>query len=291
MSRQTKPTGVKASVGQERAFQGWARRGAMLDEGQVALFTPGRIVKHLGTDTLLLGPPTDWPVQFVVYLHLGWRWGSRVILPADTCFEVRAAIPTLGGRTCIALEQVGEGWGTQGQFREGLGREFRAIAHGLPSPSAKERKQWAPPFACWLPASRPGDPPISGPIYDFEEAVRYASAWSGVEEARTYDILSAHQRYLELTGIAEVEEDEALLKEREEVGHLLPDPPGCVDERVELYIAAVTGHGIGDIQAVDRGEMAYLDHLGLVTWDYEGERDERLGAPHWVLGNLHPLAI
>jgi hypothetical protein len=46
-----------------------------------------------------------------------------------------------------------------------------------------------------------------------------------------------------------------------------------------------------DIQAVDRGEMAYLDHLGRVTWDYEGERDEHLAAPQWVPGNLHPLAM
>ena len=281
MNRRSGTTSGRQKKGGEHPYRGWAWRGADLDDRQLKLFTPGRIVKHVGVGCLRTGPATDWPVLYLVHLHLGWHRGEEVALPSDTCFEVKAEFTLPGGRTILALEQVGEGWKDHPGFMAHLKQKIGDIRPDLPRPKEEEQREWSAPFACWLPGSSAGDPPAVGPIYEFEEAVRFASSWSGVDEMVTWEILAARHRYLELAGIAQVEEDEALVAERKRAMTWLPEHPGRLDGREEGYVAWVTGYDRADIQAVDRGEMAYLDHMDLVIWDYEGEREERIGLPSW----------
>ena len=272
----------------ERPFRGWTWRGANLTDRQLAFFIPGRVVKHLGVPELRTGTPTAWPVHFAVYVHRGWRRGRKVALPANACFEVWAVLDLPGGGTCLALEQIEEGSSRPGSFRRSLERWLGRYPASLALPGETGRREQ--PFARWLPESRPGDPPLEGPIYDFEDAVRYASAWSGVEDQLTWRVLAAFKRYLEWTGIAQVEEDEALAREREQAMAWLPERPDVMDGRSEGYVAWATGIDRAAIAAVHRGEMAYLDHLGLVTWEYEGERAERLGTPAWPLAGASARA-
>jgi hypothetical protein len=254
-----------------------------LTDRQLAFFIPGRVVKHLGIATLRVGRPSAWRVQFAVYVHQGWRRGRYIALPADACFEISAVRPLPGGGTCLVLEQIEEGTCSPPAFHRSLERWLRRYTANLSQPSEIDRREIERPFARWLPQSRQGDPPLEGPIYDFEDAVRYAAAWSGMEDELTWRILAAFERYLELAGIAQVEEDEALAREREEAADWLPERPDLVDERAEGYVAWVTGIDRTLIAAAHRGEMAYLDHLGLVSWDCEGEREEQLGTPAWPM--------
>jgi len=241
-SRRNDRSSPEAPFG-ERPYCGWAWRGTALTDRQWAFFIPGRVVKHLGIPSLRVGRPSAWPVHFAVYVHRGWRRGRKIALPADACFEILAVRPLPGGGTCLVLEQIEEGTRSPSAFRRSLERWLGRYAADLAQPSETERRELGQPFARWLPQSRPGDPPLEGPIHDFEDAVRYASAWSGVEEELTWRILGAFERCLELAGI-------------------------------ERTIIA----------AVHRGKMAYLDHLGLVSWDHEGEREAQLGTPAWPLG-------
>jgi hypothetical protein len=174
-------------------------------------------------------------------------------------------------------------------FRKSLERWLKHYEGNLAEPSRSDRHEMEQPFARWLPGSRAGDAPVEGPLYDFEDAVRFASAWSGIEEGMTWRILASLERFLELAGIAQAEEDEDLKRERVEAAVWLPEQPDLVDERAEGYVGWATGIGPSAISAVRRGEMAYLDQLGLVTWDSEGEREAQLGAPAWrMAGALAP---
>ena len=92
-------------------------------------------------------------------------------------------------------------------------------------------------------------------------------------------MLDAKFRYLELAGIAECEEDAALLQERARFRQLLPDEPNLIDERELEYVVLVTGLALEVVQQVDQGEAAYLDDLGLLEWQDEEARDSRVGSP------------
>ena len=275
----------------ERPFRGWTWRGARLTERQSALFIPGRQVKHLGIPTVRLGQPIRAPVHFAVYVHQGWRRGERVALPADARFEVWAVLPLAGHGTCLVLEQLDERLSDPSAFRRSMARWLRRFPPELPAATAADLAEQEQPFARWLPESRPGEPPLEGPIYDFEAAVRYASAWTGLDQALVWRILEASERYLELAGIAQAEEDAALAAERREAVAWLPGQAPSVDERAEGYIAWATGLEPAAIAAVRRGELAYLDHLGLVVWGRDGEREECLGPPAWPLAGYRQKMI
>ncbi len=266
----------------EMPYRGWAWRGAELSPGRLAHFTPGRIVKHLGTAVLASECAAGWPIQFLVFVHRGWKNRSGTVLPANACFEVRAILPIPGGGVCVAMEQVEEGSPPLRVFQRRLRRWLDRALETRSAAEVERRGDWQEPFAQWLPQSRPGDSPVEAVCYDFEEAVRFASAWTGVDEGLVWRILEAHGRYLELAGIAVVEEDAALRREREAIRGWLPGTPGVVGQGAEEYVAWATGISREVAAAVDRGEMAYLDHLGLIEWACEGERDECLGIPDWV---------
>lgn len=258
----------------ERPFQGWTWRGARLTDRQLALFIPGRLVKHLGIPVLRLGRPTRAPIHFAVYAHQGWRRGARVALPAEARFEVWALLPLPGGGTCVVLEQLDERICAPPAFRRSLDRWLQRFSTDLAPPTAADLREQEQPFARWLPESRAGTPPLEGPIYEFEQAVSYAAAWSGLEEPLVWRVLEAYPHDLER---AEVEGDAAA------GWPALPNPTG---DLIETHIAGATGLDRSAIAAVCRGEMAYLDHLGLVAWDRDGAREERLGSPAWPLAGV-----
>jgi len=232
----------------ERPYRGWTWRGAELTDRQLAVFLPGRVLKHLGIPVLRLGRPTAWPIRFAVYAHRGWRRGQQVALPADACFEVWAVRPLPGGGRCVVLEQLDEEDCAPAAFRRSLEAWLQRHEGPGDEPGEDERHDAAQPFARWLPAARRGSPPLQGPSYDFEEAVRYASAWSGLEERLTWRILAAPTRPLDGVGLA---------------------APDVGPEEAEA--------------AASRGELAYLDHLGILSWASAEQREERLGTPAWPL--------
>ena len=122
--------------------------------------------------------------------------------------------------------------------------------------------------------------PSELPIYECEDALRFACQWTGLPQDLVQSILHAKSRYLELTGIMDLGEDpEGLAREREIYAHLLPEVPGTLGERMLDYIAEVTAAPRAAIEFVDRAEFAYQDSLGLVEWDDEEERSATLGVP------------
>ena len=124
------------------------------------------------------------------------------------------------------------------------------------------------------------DIPPGAPIYDEAEAVRYTTAWTGFSTEVVSRVLEAKWRYLALAGIAVVEEDEALLREREAHRDLLPKVEGHLDEGETAYVLRVTGESEETVRRIDQGELAYSDSLGLMDWQGEEERDRSLGAPN-----------
>ena len=280
--RRNNPCPVDAPYG-ERPFRGWAWRGAGLTERELSLFIPGRVVKHFGIPALRVGRPTAWPVRFAVYVHRGWRRGPQLALPADACFEVWAVRSLTGGGRCVVLEQLDEEVCAPASFRRSLEAWLNRYEGPGAEPGEAERKASEQPFAQWLPGSCRGDPPLEGPLYDFEDAVRYASAWSGLDEGLTWQVLAARERYRELAGLAQVPEDSVLLREREEARLWLPAGHAIVDERKEGFEAWATGFDPEAIAGAARGELAYLDHLGLISWTCPEAREERLGTPAWPL--------
>lgn len=116
-------------------------------------------------------------------------------------------------------------------------------------------------------------------IYDAVEAKEFVAAWTGLDPGLVQRVLDAKFRYLELAGIALVEEDEVLLREREVYRHLLPETPSFIDGRERDYLAQVTGLDEDSLLKVEQGELAYQDTLDIIGWDGEEDRDARLGAP------------
>lgn len=121
--------------------------------------------------------------------------------------------------------------------------------------------------------------PESPRIYDAEQAKAFVAAWTGLDPDLVQRALDAKFRYLELAGIALVEADEALLREREVYHHLLPETPDFIDGRERDYLAQVTGLDGDTLLKIEQGELAYQDTLDIIAWDDEEDRDARLGAP------------
>jgi hypothetical protein len=241
----------------ERPFRGWAWRGADLPAKLLAHFLPGRIVKHLGPALLGRVRPGGWPVQFAVFIHRGWRTPQGPALSPNPCFEVRAILPLPGGQTCVALEQVEEDSPPLPSFQRRLRIWLDRAPETRPGPDEGWRTDWLGPFAQWLPHSRPGDAPVEAAPYAFEDAVRFAAAWTGVDEAIAWRILEARELGPERVGMA-LEEADGLAREL--------------------------------VAEVGRGRLAYLDHLGLVSWADPGERRQRLGLPDWLRQGRKPAA-
>lgn len=116
-------------------------------------------------------------------------------------------------------------------------------------------------------------------IYDAGQAKAFVAAWTGLDPDLVQQVLDAKFRYLELAGIALVEEDEVLLREREAYRHLLPETPDFIDGRERDYLAEVTGLDKGTLLKIEQGELAYQDTHDIIAWDDEEDRDARLGAP------------
>jgi hypothetical protein len=96
-------------------------------------------------------------------------------------------------------------------------------------------------------------------------------------------VLTARERYLELSGIAIPDYNETewaqLHEERLQFRDLLPANPGCVDDRETQYLVRMTGLPRAQVVRAVQGETAYEDHLGLITWDSPEERAADLGLP------------
>jgi len=115
--------------------------------------------------------------------------------------------------------------------------------------------------------------------YLIEDAIRYATAWSGLDEKLVWQVLEAKSRYLELAGLTDVKKDEVLLEERKAIQHLLPRIHNLLDEGEINYIALMTKLEIGTIQKVMDGDWAYLQSIGVVKND-NGNPPCPLRAPH-----------
>jgi len=100
--------------------------------------------------------------------------------------------------------------------------------------------------------------------YHFEDAVRHAAAHAGLSEKDVWQVLDAKERYLDLTGLTNVEQDEVLLSEREAIRHLLPRIANVLDEGETRYIALRTQLDEATIQKVMAGDLDYMRMIGLV---------------------------
>lgn len=116
-------------------------------------------------------------------------------------------------------------------------------------------------------------------IYDAVKATEFVVGWTGLDTDLVDRVLDAKFRYLELAGIAQSEDDETLLREREVYRHLLPETPDFIDGREREYLALVTGLDQVTLLKIEQGEMAYQDSLDIIEWDGAEERDAHLGAP------------
>lgn len=125
-------------------------------------------------------------------------------------------------------------------------------------------------------------------IYDAAEALRFVACWTGLDMAVVEPILDAKFCYLELAGLVQSEEDDALLREREVYRHLLPETPTFIDERERDYLALMTGLDQDILLKIEQGELAYQDSLDIIGWDDEADRDARLGAPNCPNHRTHP---
>lgn len=143
----------------------------------------------------------------------------------------------------------------------------------------------------------PHDPtsPNGWKVYDFAEAVGFASRWSGLSSVFAQEILMAGQRYLELAGIAETDpDDDSLEAERAGFAYCLPADGRTLDGGQVTYLVHVTGHVQVTVERILQGECAYLDALGLVEWSSPEERGLALGAPSpdmpflWGSGDPRP---
>ena len=122
-------------------------------------------------------------------------------------------------------------------------------------------------------------------IYDSVKATEFVVVWTGLDPDLVERVLDAKFRYLELAGIVTGEEDDDLLRERSIYRDFLPEKPTFIDERERSYLALVTGLDEDTILRIEQGEMAYKESLGILEWEDDQERDERLGAPD--LGTVH----
>ena len=267
-------------------FEGWCWKGGVLSLHALATYRAGLEFKHLGRALAQTGSARDFPVLFRIYAHAAQRPSPRsqtVAFPEDAHFWVREVRWLPDGRVCLGLEQAPRGE----ELLEDFDRPFEAwlaTLHGqLPAPSARMRQLAQLPFARWATGAVPGDPPISGILYDFEEAIRFAAGFTDQSPILVEKVLAARERYLEMAGIAipdySATERALLQKERRKHQDLLPATPGTIDDRETTYLVRITGLPRAQVLRAVQGEMAYEDHLGLITWDSAEERAADLGLP------------
>lgn len=121
----------------------------------------------------------------------------------------------------------------------------------------------------------PFDPSGTPKIYDFGEAVRFVTEWTGLPSEVVDRALEAKERYLMLAGIMVVEEDEALREERVRFGHLLPKEPRILDEGFTAYVAQITGLDEDTLTEIEAAEIAYEDSLGILDRGEDAEDEDR----------------
>ncbi|WP_026939136.1 hypothetical protein [Holophaga foetida] len=269
-------------------FQGWAWRGAHLQMAELAAYCPGEVVKHMGQATVRIDEEQDFPFVFRVLAHQAWRVSgeSEVHFSPETRFKVLGVRTLSENRTCLWLEQVTEGREPDGDREEELAGWLARMAGPLMSPDPGLVAAWSAPFARWAPDAREGEQPLLGVFYDFEEAVRFAVDQTSQEESVVRQVLEAAQRYLELAGTAQGEEDEGLMRERVAMRHFLPEDPTCLDLDQEMaYLVLRTGLDRELIARVMEAEDAYQEVLGLIRREDEDlEASEELeddGLAHW----------
>ena len=160
-----------------------------------------------------------------------------------------------------------------------LSAEFEAwlpkVSGPLPKPDPELERRWDAPFARWACGAQAGDAPMVGIVYEGEDAVHFAMAYTGREEGIVRAVLNAQQRYLELALTASVPQEEGLLRERAEVRHLLSDDPQCLDGRQEMeYLKLVTGLAEEVIDSIRDGELAYIESIGITEMSGGGVEEE-----------------
>ena len=114
--------------------------------------------------------------------------------------------------------------------------------------------------------------------WNLEDAIRFVTDRTDMEEGSARAVLVAKERYLELAGIGVVAENDALLHERECYRHLLPDHPNELDDRELEYVRVVTGLDEATIEFAFLAETAYADSLGIIDWLDEADRKRNLGS-------------
>jgi len=269
-----------------RSSSGWCWRGGTLTPEEIAVYRPGLRLKHLGSATAHLGTPQDFPVIFYIYVHsadLPTFGTSALHLPEDIEFWVREVRPIAGGRVCIGLEQRVPGLDLLENFEMAFSGWVNDIQGELPPPSPAERIESQKPFARWAWGAESGDPPLTGVLWDFDEAVQHAEAFCGEPRPAVEQVVEDRCRYLELAGLTgQSYSDEALtllFREREAYRSLLPEEPNFVDDREIDFLVLSTGLPRWQVLRIVQGETAYQDHLGLIEWDDETERRSALGLP------------
>ncbi len=273
------PAHLVSSIAPRTPFQGWCWRGADLAPREMAAYVPGAVLRHLGPAAARTGAPRDFPMIF--WIH-AWERCARigdtgtVVFEPDAAFRVVRVDVMTDNRLCCFLEQDAAGGGD-------LEAAYEArLLETLPRPAPPDPElieAFAGPFARWSMDAVPGDPPLLGQVYEAEEAVRFASAWSGVDAEVVRRVLEAKARYLMLAGLGGCEEDDGLIREREAVRHLLPETPGVVDDRETDYVVLATDLDEETVLRVTQGETAYLEGLGLLTWEGDADREAALGVP------------
>ena len=271
-------------------FQGWCWKGGVLSLQALSTYRAGLEFKHLGRAQAQTGPARDFPVLFRIYAHAAQRQSPRsraVVFPDDARFWVQEVRWLPDGRVCLGLEQTPHGEELLPDFDQPFEEWLATLQGRLPAPSERMRRLAPLPFARWATGAIPGDPPISGIIYDFEEAVRFAAEFMDQSPRLVEKVLAARERYLELAGIAspgpEETESAQFHEERQQHRDLLPASPGTLDDRETQYLVRITGLPRAQVLRAVQGETAYEDHLGLITWDSAEERAAALGLPSTAL--------
>jgi hypothetical protein len=269
------------------AFSGWCWKGGSLALDELATYRAGLKFKQLGIAEAQTGPEKAFPVLFRIYAHGAQRKSPRsraILFPADCTFWVREVRWAQDGRVFIGLEQCLQGADLREDFETAFGEWLNRIQGELVPPSGSMLRSGKLPFARWGLDAEPGDPPLSGVIYDLDEAVQFAAAFTGEPPTLVRRVLEARERYLELAGLAvpvhDEEDPEVIRAEREEFQALLPEEPTFVDNRETDYLVLVTRIPRPQVLRIVQGETAYEDHLGLITWDSDEERATALGLQH-----------
>lgn len=263
-----------------RPFSDWCGRVAILEDSEMAAYRIGETLKHKGVGIAWTGSLPNSGMLLRIMAHDAKERDGLVTFPADALFRPVTMENLPDGRIAIGLEQVVEGQSALPRFEAEFAEWAASVPGAAISTDPAQLEAAKEPFARWAPDAKEGDAPLHGVIYEFEDAVSFAAIWAGCTREEADAVLATRERYLALAGISGVEADDALLRERETMRHLLPDTPDFIDDRESDYVALVTGLSLDLISRVNAGELAYMDQLGLIEWMDEDERDKRLGAPH-----------